>query len=1162
MCKPIACVLAGLSLAVLAGPAAGGKQELGIRSCRVQAVIGGRVADSAIELTFANYTTAQREVAYQFRLPAAATVHDLTLWVDGVPMPGEVLLSRHARAIYESIVNARRDPAILEKVGPGLWRLCVFPVMPGKTMRVSFHATHLLPVKDNAIEYAVPAPESCTAGLVAQEMDFSAVVERPGWGRAPVIRAGKRPLGVTSTEEGVKLGWTGQNVDLADPVTVTMLPGDSAPEVAYDSSTGGFVADLAVWNILPRPAAKGRDVVIVYDSSESMAAPRREVAEQAAAKVLRSLGKDDRFALAIVRSDVKLWRAGLSPAGKADVEAALAFLGHLKAEGGTDLAAGLRAAEALNAGPGRRHDVFVISDACDSVGALSAVEAAATPAPKAPAPAKNLRAYGIYLGWVEPEQADLAERTGGSSVWLSPGSDMSVDWTGLDAMLAQAAQAAPPTVNVAVPSKQFNPVTKLGWRLSVDGERLFLAGHVSGWSELPVKLSTQIDGKTVEKEYVLKSVDSGRSDAGIGRLQAALTAESDLDAYEAKPESPDRLAEILNDCMEAGLVTRRTSLLVLENDAEYAARGIARRPSRLEPGETFDDSKVADDKTPDKADLEALEARAEELRGRKQYEQESLVLGMTVARFPHAFESVRRLAIVEAFLDDQWRAGLGGDPDSHARRQRWATTPWSQSLRRDDLADLVPVPFEAPPAYRHARDFYSPERILGPANHETWKKLNAKVAKVEFQDAALKDVIQWMRETVGVPVRMNAAALGGREITQDTRVSFRLENATGHEIVQAVLKSLSADGRTGTWMDEGAVVFTTDTEAGGKVVRRTYDVRDFVADAGQTRLYARYSLLDTGPFVAENGSGLFGGGGRGGTSGLFGSSSQGDTSASSGEGERKTVGSVEGPQASVAGGGGSEGGQRVFDVRDMLVAVPNFVGPRIDIARLGQNQQSSNSSGLFGSVVSGSGRGDDSAAIPDMVTDALKGIQYEADVGRTLRMEMRDGVLIVNDTPAHQVAVLKTIYALREKMAAARRQGEGTDLREAWPEALFTFDGRLNAWVVDLLAAARNGTLSKFSSVVVRPGGGRTFARIGGVWFDTSLSPQATIALIAPRSSAAASLARQCPQAKPCFAVGPYVIVAAPDAKTALCLDPAGVVDAEDPFTRKIIDAFVKGWTK
>jgi len=93
----------------------------------------------SVEQAFLNQTGAVQEAVYLFPLPRGATATGFELWMNGKPVPAEVLDKDQAAGIYHSIVRRVRDPGLLEYAGQGLLRARIFPLEPGKEARVRVH---------------------------------------------------------------------------------------------------------------------------------------------------------------------------------------------------------------------------------------------------------------------------------------------------------------------------------------------------------------------------------------------------------------------------------------------------------------------------------------------------------------------------------------------------------------------------------------------------------------------------------------------------------------------------------------------------------------------------------------------------------------------------------------------------------------------------------------------------------------------------------------------------------------------------------------------------------------------------------------------------------------------------------------------------------------
>jgi hypothetical protein len=166
------------------------------------------------------------------------------------------------------------------------------------------------------------------------------------------------------------------------------------------------------------------------------------------------------------------------------------------------------------------------------------------------------------------------------------------------------------------------------------------------------------------------------------------------------------------------------------------------------------------------------------------------------------------------------------------------------------------------------------------------------------------------------------------------------------------------------------------------------------------------------------------------------------------------------------------------------------------------------------------------------------------------------GLLIVTQTWPNQVAVMNLITEIRRHLPLVFEDVETPTL----PEAMFTSDAHLSAWVLDLLAKARSGGLSEFSSVRTARVGGRLLARIGGIWLDASMTPDAKVYVVSRGSEAASALFAASPALKECLQSGARVIaVAGPSA--AVCLGAGGIANRDEADLKKLLELLGKAAT-
>ena len=127
-----------------------------VREVALDARIRDQVAEVQVSQTFHNPGSFQLESEYLFPLPEDGAVQNFVLLVDGKELPGRLMAKDEARRIYEEIVRTKRDPALLEYMGRGLYRTSVFPIPPGADRKVTMRYTQVCKRDRDVVEFAYP----------------------------------------------------------------------------------------------------------------------------------------------------------------------------------------------------------------------------------------------------------------------------------------------------------------------------------------------------------------------------------------------------------------------------------------------------------------------------------------------------------------------------------------------------------------------------------------------------------------------------------------------------------------------------------------------------------------------------------------------------------------------------------------------------------------------------------------------------------------------------------------------------------------------------------------------------------------------------------------------------------------------------------------------
>ncbi|MHC5010387.1 MAG: VIT domain-containing protein [Planctomycetota bacterium] len=136
----------------------------------VDARIHGRLADVQLEQVIGNPHAAAEEAGFVLCLPANAVVYDWQLVTGGETIVGDVRTGRDARTTYEKIVRIQRDPALLESLGRGLYRVRVFPVPATGEVMIRLRYRQLLYERRGRLVFRYPLAEGRRNGVPAEAL--------------------------------------------------------------------------------------------------------------------------------------------------------------------------------------------------------------------------------------------------------------------------------------------------------------------------------------------------------------------------------------------------------------------------------------------------------------------------------------------------------------------------------------------------------------------------------------------------------------------------------------------------------------------------------------------------------------------------------------------------------------------------------------------------------------------------------------------------------------------------------------------------------------------------------------------------------------------------------------------------------------------------------
>ncbi len=307
---------------------------------RVDVQIDNQIATTRIDQLFVNETNGWLEGMYLFPLPAGATVTELTMWVDGIPIESKILRKEEARAIYDAIVRQMRDPALLEYVGQEAIQANVFPIPANAERRIEIEYQQVLPADGGLIHYVYPQSTHLYTNLPLEEQSIRVEISS-----RDAIRSLYSPTHpVADFRDGDFRAVVGfEESDIRADSDFELYYGVSPEEIGLnlisykERGEDGYFMLLAAPSVDIDPAdVVARDIILVMDTSGSMKGEKMEQAKDAARYLVSNLNSVDRFNIVAFSTGVRMYAPELADAGQ-DGAGVEQFINSLEAVGGTNI---------------------------------------------------------------------------------------------------------------------------------------------------------------------------------------------------------------------------------------------------------------------------------------------------------------------------------------------------------------------------------------------------------------------------------------------------------------------------------------------------------------------------------------------------------------------------------------------------------------------------------------------------------------------------------------------------------------------------------------------------------------------------------------------------------------------------------------------------------
>jgi Ca-activated chloride channel family protein len=551
--------------------------EWAVKYHHVDIHVANQVAEVSIDQAFVNIGRSPIEVEYVFPIPPGAGIDKLTLIADGNEIKGELLKADDARRIFEDIVRRKKDPALLEYVGYGLYKTRVFPIPAGGQRRVQLHYTAECKRQGDLVSVEYPLnTEKFSAKAID---DVSVTVDIRGAGTIGPVYSPSHDLEVKRDGESHVIAR--YHVTNAIPTTdFSLLFQDQARQMGATvlsykpkaTEDGYFMILVSPQSPADRPKAMPKDIICIIDHSGSMSGKKIEQARNSLKLILQGLNEKDRFNLVSFNDTVEvLFNTPLAPADGEHVDKASQWVERIEAGGATNIAEALtRAARMMflamnlsDISPARPAYIIFLTDGQPTVGPrdeqtiLKLVEQANQ---------GKARLFCLGIGYdVNVKLIDLlAARQRGYSEYVKENEPLEAKVSGLYAKVKNPV-LTDVQVNLGDAQVHYLYPDRLGDLF--EGQQVVLVGRYAKGGKCELGLAGQYMGKKQEHKYpvTLEMFSEDNALAYLPRVWAMRRVGFLMDQVALNGDNKEIIDEIIRLSRDYGIMTPYTSFLAEED---------------------------------------------------------------------------------------------------------------------------------------------------------------------------------------------------------------------------------------------------------------------------------------------------------------------------------------------------------------------------------------------------------------------------------------------------------------------------------------------------------------------------------------------------------------------------------------------------------------------
>ncbi len=554
---------------------------LAVEYHHVNVTIKDQVATTEVDQVFYNPNNARLEGHYIFPIPVGAQIDKFEMDINGKMQQAELLDAHKARKIYEDIVRKMKDPALMEYAGQGMFKVRIFPIEPHSKKRVKIKYTQVLNSDTGLVEYVYPLNTEKFSSDLIKSVSVKCTLETT----RPIKSIYSPSHDIEIKRKGGKhavVGFEAKNVrpdtDFKLFFNTPTKKGDIGLNLlTYNSKDDGEKAGYFM--LLASPGVDvdeskivKKDVVVVLDTSGSMAGKKLDQAKKALNFVIANLNKGDRFEVIRFSTEAELLFGDLVDTGKGNRDKATQFVADLRPIGGTAIHDALTQASTLvnnrKGNDAKRPGLIIfLTDGRPTIGPTG--ENDIVKAVESKTKGKSVRVFSFGIGNdINTHLLDkITETTRAVSAYVLPEEDIELKVSNFYSKINHPVMAdVKLKINGIKTSAVYpNPMPDL-----FKGDQLIAFGRYTGDGDAAIILEGNVNGKPTkvvfERSFPGASQPNADQHDFVPRLWATRRVGYLLDEIRLRGESTELKNEVTRLARQYGIVTPYTAYLIVEDE--------------------------------------------------------------------------------------------------------------------------------------------------------------------------------------------------------------------------------------------------------------------------------------------------------------------------------------------------------------------------------------------------------------------------------------------------------------------------------------------------------------------------------------------------------------------------------------------------------------------